>query len=646
VGAPLPPQMHTLASAAGRVPSVAALPGGGFLYVDETNDLVRQVSASGKTTTVAGNGTNIDAPDGTPAVNSGLNDPVAVAPLPGGGFLVTEYAGSMVRMVSPGTPGTATIATIAGTGAPGNNGGSGAATAIQLNYPTDAEITADGRVLIADRLNHEIRILSAAAPGATINTIAGGGTCVDAAATCDGTAADAVALADPVSVSPLQGGADGYLITEYNTDAVRKVSDFSPTGTFTTVAGVPGQPGYSGDGGPATSALLDHPEQVFAAPDGSFMVSDTNNERVRLVSPAGTITTVAGNGVASYAGDGGDATAASLNGPAGVAPAHDGGFVIADANDDAIREVTIPPTTTIAPRPLAPNGRHGWYISAVQVIVSATNAASIGCDLDLPAPPVVFDELDTPCIYTGDGDVIATDGTYTFWAASMDAFGDKELPVTATVKVDLTSPAVTCPKTPSFPLDARRERVSAAVSDRTSGPLSAHVSARAKTSTWGRHTATLTGFDQAGNMTRVGCSYFVEPLAFRPVPAIKWTIAVGGGHSRVVRLAVIDLAAHAAVNVRCQGTGCPFSLARNVTGRLCGAKPCAAKTSQQRRSRRTVVLTPLFAHVQLGAGARLSISVTRPNTIGRVWLLTMGSGRPSQRVGCLTPGSLVTSTAC
>ena len=200
------------ASPIGAARSVAALPGGGFLYIDASNDLVREVSPDGVVTTVAGDGSSGDAPSGSLAVDSGLDGPVAVAPLPDGGFLITEWGGSVVRMVSPGTPQTATITTIAGTGGRGNSGLSGPATSMELNYPSDAVPAPGGGVLISDTYNNEIRLLSAAAPGATMTTLAGGGSgCDDASSTCDGVAAGNVELDQPDSVSPLQDGSGGYL---------------------------------------------------------------------------------------------------------------------------------------------------------------------------------------------------------------------------------------------------------------------------------------------------------------------------------------------------------------------------------------------------------------------------------------------------
>ena len=435
-GDPLPPQIHTVAGGGGcgggvvatmasggacddvsatSVPiadarSVAAVPGGGFLYVDSINDLVREVSPTGTVTTVAGmvNPTtgdvdDNDAPDGTVAVDSGLDDPVAVSPLPGGGFLVTEYKGSVVRMVSPGPPGVATITTVAGENntQPGYNGPAGQATATELSYPTDAELTSDGQVLIADSGNDLIREVSAAAPGAIMSTVAGGGSCDDTTIACEGMPAGAVALHDPVSVSPIVDGAGGFLIAESDYSGANAIRQISAAGTFTTVAGIPGQlGGDSGDGGPATAALLNTPEQVVSTPDGGFLIADSHNDVIRQVSAGGTITTVAGNGVATYAGDGDDATAASFENPSGVSlyPVGVGDFLVADENDGAIREVTTPPTTSVTLGPASQLGKNGWYVnSPITATVTTTEGAKISCEVDPPAPPPVFAAIPPGC---------------------------------------------------------------------------------------------------------------------------------------------------------------------------------------------------------------------------------------------------------
>ena len=97
-------------------------------------------------------------------------------------------------------------------------------------------------------------------------------------------------------------------------------------------------PGFGGDGGPAIAAQLEEPFSVASTPDGGFLVADFGNSRVRKVSAARTITTVAGS-TRGYSGDFGPATAAQLSEPAGVAATRDGGFLVADEADYVVRKV-------------------------------------------------------------------------------------------------------------------------------------------------------------------------------------------------------------------------------------------------------------------------------------------------------------------
>ncbi len=105
----------------------------------------------------------------------------------------------------------------------------------------------------------------------------------------------------------------------------------------TVVAGT-GAAGSAGDGGPATSALLNHPEGLAVDAAGNLFIADTGNNRIRRATVAGTITTVAGNGVFGYSGDGGPATAAHLANPTAVAVDAAGDLLIADNDNDVIRE--------------------------------------------------------------------------------------------------------------------------------------------------------------------------------------------------------------------------------------------------------------------------------------------------------------------
>src|SRR2546421_8041637 len=119
------------------------------------------------------------------------------------------------------------------------------------------------------------------------------------------------------------------------------------TNNIFTVAGTLTMSGSTGDNGPATAAKLNSPNGVAATADGGYLIADTSNQVIRRVSPAGTITTVAGTlTMTGSTGDGGPATAAKLNFPEGVAATADGGFLIADLGNQVIRRVSPAGTIT------------------------------------------------------------------------------------------------------------------------------------------------------------------------------------------------------------------------------------------------------------------------------------------------------------
>jgi ketosteroid isomerase-like protein len=142
---------------------------GGLLIADEPSHMVRKVSASGTITRVAGTGTAGNAGDDGPATDAQLILPRALAVTADGGFLIADAAGHVVREVSA----AGTITRVAGTGTAGNAGDDGPATDAQLNFPVGLAVTTDGGFLIADFLTATVRKVSASG---TINRVAGTGT--------------------------------------------------------------------------------------------------------------------------------------------------------------------------------------------------------------------------------------------------------------------------------------------------------------------------------------------------------------------------------------------------------------------------------------------------------------------------------------
>src|SRR5439155_902477 len=234
-------------------------------------------------------------------------------------------------LVGPARAATNNIFTVAGTlTVSGSTGDGGPATAAKLNEPNGVAATADGGYLIADTSNHAIRQVS---PTGTITTVAG--TLTVSGSTGDGGPATAAKLNSPDGVATTADG--GYLIADTSNHAIRQVS---PTGTITTVAGTLTVPGSAGGGGPASPARRSCALGVAATADGGYLIADASNGAIRRVSPAGTITTVAGTlSMSGSTGDGGPATAAKLTNPSGVAATAEGGFLIADRSNHAVRVV-------------------------------------------------------------------------------------------------------------------------------------------------------------------------------------------------------------------------------------------------------------------------------------------------------------------
>lgn len=229
-----------------------------------------------------------------------------------------------------------TITTVAGTGEQGFSGDGGAATAAQLNSPTGLAVDATGTLYIADTGNQRVRRVAAG----IITTVAGTGS---PGYSGDGAAATAAQLDGPAGLS-LDSSGNLYIADAAN-HAIRKLGGT----TITTVAGT-GAQGFSGDGGAATLAQLDTPTGVAADPTtaGRFYLADRHNHRLRLVDANGIITTVAGNGLPSFSGDGGAAVTAGLDGPRGVALDSSGHVYVADTDNQRVRLLSGTTITSVA----------------------------------------------------------------------------------------------------------------------------------------------------------------------------------------------------------------------------------------------------------------------------------------------------------
>ena len=322
----------------------------GNLYISEVYNRVRKVSAaSGVITTIAGDGQFGFSGDGGPASSATLNEPFGLAVDAYGNLFIADSGNNRIRKLAS----NGVITTVAGTGSGGGvttfAGDGGPAVSAYLNEPSGVAVDASGNLFIADSGvnggNNRIRKVSVSG---VITTIAGNGSYRYSG---DGGPATAAQLQYPVGVAVDSSG--NLFIADYFNSRIRRVS---PNGLIDTVAGN-GRYDFSGDGGRATAASLRYPQSVAVDQAGNLFVADLITNRIRMVSvSSGIITTVAGNGNYGYSGDGGRATSASLNYPAGIAVDASGNLFIADQANHAIRKVS--PSGVITT--VAGNGTSGY----------------------------------------------------------------------------------------------------------------------------------------------------------------------------------------------------------------------------------------------------------------------------------------------
>ncbi len=354
-----------------------ALDSQGSLYIaDSSNHRIRKISG-GAITTVAGSGTIGYTGDNAAATSAYLNTPTGIAFDSKGNFYIADSVNNVIRKVAGGT-----ITTVAGTQGGGYNGDQGLANVAAMYNPTGLIFDSDGNYYIADNGNSLIRkvdtkgfITSYLGAGATSNR-----------------------LNHPNALA--YGPGNVLYISDSNNNRIAKyvaptLSNFA--GNLTA--------GFAGDGNPATLAQLNKPVGIAIDSAGSLYIADANNGRIRKVAPDGTISTIAGKGGAGYSGDGGPATSAVLNVPRGIAVASNGTVYIADTANHVIRLLTpTSPTISsggvvnaasniarVSPGALATIYGTGFGAATVQLDVPLpTRAGNVSVSVNGVAAPILY----------------------------------------------------------------------------------------------------------------------------------------------------------------------------------------------------------------------------------------------------------------
>ncbi len=320
-----------------------AFDGTGNLYVaDLGNARVRRISIDGTIATVAGGG-SLPAGgmnEGSSATTIALAEPRNVAVDGHGTLYFSDFSGQRVYRVDS----TGSLTTIAGTGVQGFSGDGGLATLAEVAFPAGLAFDRQGVLYIADSQNHLIRKIASGLISSIARAATPTGMVIDTFGTlwvADPGAGQLLtfpvsgpAVAFRIAALDIAFGTDGYLYAAQGATVIR----VSFAGPGTVVAG--GGSLASGDHGPAASALLQHPSGVAVDASGYIYIADRDNHRIRRVGLDGTITTIAGVGIAGNTGDGGPAVQAELNGPVSVTADPSGNLYIVDAGNHRVRKIT------------------------------------------------------------------------------------------------------------------------------------------------------------------------------------------------------------------------------------------------------------------------------------------------------------------
>ncbi len=311
------------------LPSEARRGPDGLVYIMDFNNFrMRRIEADGTVSTVVGDGSHAGAIEGVLATSSSLESPIDFDFMPDGRLVFVSYHDPRVMLVD--TDGMLKL--IAGSslqGVRGNDGDGGPADQARFFELSGIAVAPDGSIFVSDDSANRVRVIR----NGTIDTYAGNGSRAYAG---DGGLAKDANLSEPTALS--LDAAGNLFVADAGNHVIRKIS---PDGIISTVAGN-GARGFSGDGGPASNAQLAGPDGIAVGPDGTLFIGDRFNSRVRMVTPDGTISTIAGTGTRGLSGQYGPAREAEFNYLTRVQLDSDGGLFVADQANSCVRKIQAP----------------------------------------------------------------------------------------------------------------------------------------------------------------------------------------------------------------------------------------------------------------------------------------------------------------
>ena len=355
-------------------PTGIALDSSDNAYVADTgNNTIREISVAGVVTTLAGTAPNSGDVDGTGA-SAQFNAPAGVATDSSGNTYVADTGNSTIREINPAGVVT-TLAGMAGTTGSIDDTG----LAAQFSAPSAVAVDSANNIYVADTGNNTIRKISA---GGVVTTLAGTAGITGSA---DGTGA-AASFSSPTGVAADSAG--NVYVADSANNTVRKIT---PAGVVTTLAGTSGTSG-SVDGTGA-AARFNGPADITVDATGNVYVTDMNNDTVRKITSAGVVSTLAGTAGTLGSADG-TGIAAQFSAPAGITTDVSGNIFVADMNNDTIRKITAAGVVSTV---VGVAGNAGYKLGALPGLIGAPNGLAM-----LPNGSLVF-SADTGAILTVTG---------------------------------------------------------------------------------------------------------------------------------------------------------------------------------------------------------------------------------------------------